>query len=225
MSVAAMQLTLMTPLPDPGPNDSQGYSSSTSGYSSSQSVSILDARCRENQRVLDLARRALVGKMGEEPLGYPVPSWMTSDEQSEVRSKRQEYADQRFRQFEDRQMGYMWRKCINCLEVLMCNSQDHDDARGWMSGSLQCPRCRSKTASKVWAHSNNTCPGNVPEELKHLSEIEEILIARIAPLIPCTVLKGGVTQLTGHTCGYYQDARPMLDVLPRIPSEVEVVSH
>jgi len=48
----------------------------------------------------------------------------------------------------------------------------------------ECRRCYSeKTTPKKFSAENNMGPGEVPDELRDLTEIEEMLIARVFPVM------------------------------------------
>ncbi len=134
----------------------------------------------------------LVQKMGTESLGMPIPAWIPEASRLQVAQLRQQAADKRSREFEDRQMAYCFRECKNCQETSMGNRLDTQEAERFRKNNEKCVRCIGPKGA-LWGITNNMIPCEVPAELKDLSEIEELLIARIAPLIPCTVLKEGVT--------------------------------
>src|SRR5205823_4880137 len=55
-----------------------------------------------------------------------------------------------------------------------------------------CRRCYAdKNPVKKFSAANNMDPGDVPEELQDLTEIEEMLIAQIFPIVSVYCLRGG----------------------------------
>ena len=55
----------------------------------------------------------------------------------------------------------------------------------------------------------------VPDELKGLSQLEEILIARIYPLITVYTVKGGQQKGSKHVINFPQDLNRLATQLPR----------
>jgi len=203
---------------------------------------------KENKELLDKGKQRLYNLLGKKPLGSSIPQWISADMRENILKWRQSEAKKNSDTFENIQMGYSYKVCDNCKEAVLWNNQVTSNINDPFHGTHRvnepfiCHRCGGKghvyderdhgtAESKVdqyfdlfSSEKNNSCPCEVPPELSGLSEAEEMLIARIQPLIKCTHLKGGVLSMSGHTCGYYQDATPVLNVLPRIPEEVTEVS-
>lgn len=70
---------------------------------------------------------------------------------------------------------------------------------------------------------NNMDLGDVPEELKGLTEIEEMLIAQIFPVISVYCLRGGQYAYRGNVINFPQDVREFTTRLPRHPSSLDVL--
>ncbi len=63
----------------------------------------------------------------------------------------------------------------------------------------KCRRCYyDKNEIKRFSADNNMDPGEVPEELQGLTEIEEMLIARIFPIVSVYCLRGGQYAYRGN---------------------------
>lgn len=236
----------------PGAGSDQGERTSDTSASDSESGQgrLCDriAYCiKENNDRLQAAKGKLYNILGSKPLGSSIPQWIDPDMKKTILQWRDINAKRTMNLFENKQMGYNFNTCANCHEAILCNNQAGNRQQN-PHQEFVCFRCagcenasESESGSRAThsrkkrksgpgysvlfsAEKNNSCPCDVPVELQGLSEAEEMLIARIQPLIRCTHLKGGVLSMSGHTCGYYQDATPMLNVLPRIPAEVTEVS-
>src|SRR3989337_1278848 len=69
-----------------------------------------------------------------------------------------------------------------------------------------CRRCYTeKTLPKKFSAENNMDPGDVPEELKGLTEIEEMLIAQVFTVMSVYQLRGGQNAYTGNVINFTQD--------------------
>ena len=66
-------------------------------------------------------------------------------------------------------------------------------------------------------------PGVVPEELKGLSKIEEMLIAQVFTVMTVYRLQGGQTGYRGNVINFPQDIHGFTTRLPRHPSSLDVL--
>ena len=66
-------------------------------------------------------------------------------------------------------------------------------------------------------------PGEVPDELQDLNEIEEMLIARVFPVMSVYKLRGGQHGYRGNVINFPQDVQEFTTKLPRDPSSLDVV--
>ncbi|CAG8777468.1 4428_t:CDS:1, partial [Gigaspora rosea] len=70
----------------------------------------------------------------------------------------------------------------------------------------ECHRCYTeKTLPKKFSFDNNIDPGEVPEELQELTEIEEMLIAQVFPVMVVYRLRGGQHGYRGNIINFPQD--------------------
>ena len=91
-----------------------------------------------------------------------------------------------------------------------------------------CRRCYSdKNEVKKFSAANNMDPGDVPEELKGLTEIEEMLIAQTFPIGSVYYLRGGQYAYSGNVINFPQDIGEFVSHLSRHPSTLDtlVVRH
>jgi len=87
-----------------------------------------------------------------------------------------------------------------------------------------CTKC-SKAPTKFTA-ANNMDPGAMPEALQDLTTVEQMLIARVAPVMSVMRLseyRGGHWRFKGHVFCFPQDIQPVVTVLPRVSVDVLVL--
>ena len=75
----------------------------------------------------------------------------------------------------------------------------------------------------VWFDSDNRCKYHVPPELSELRDHEKVLIQRIHTHVPAHHVKYGVLGIKGHVCAFPQDVGVVCRILPRLPSDCNVV--
>jgi|SRR5579859_5587775 len=63
----------------------------------------------------------------------------------------------------------------------------------------------------------------VPDEFKGLSQLEEMLIARVYPLITVYTVKGGQRKGSKHVINFPQSLNRLATQLPRLPGDVPLV--
>ena len=80
-----------------------------------------------------------------------------------------------------------------------------------------------KNEIKKFSRANNMDPGDVPEELKNLTEIEEMLIAQTFPIISVYYLRGGQYAYSGNVINFPQDIGEFVSRLPRHPSTLDTL--
>ena len=87
-----------------------------------------------------------------------------------------------------------------------------------------CHRCyMEKKLPKKFSAENNMNLGNVPDELKGLTEIEEMLIAQVFTVMTVYRLRGGQTGYRGNVINFPQDIQEFTNRLPRHPSSLDVL--
>ncbi|CAG8803458.1 10099_t:CDS:2 [Cetraspora pellucida] len=87
-----------------------------------------------------------------------------------------------------------------------------------------CHRCYyDKNVIKKFSKENNMDLGNVPEELQGLTEIEEMLIAQIFPVVSVYRLRGGQYAYRGNVINFPQDVSEFTTRLPRHPSSLDIL--
>ena len=87
-----------------------------------------------------------------------------------------------------------------------------------------CSRCaRDKKTVKKFSVQNNMIPSQVPIELQGLTQLEEMLIARVFPVISVYTKPGGQKAYRGHCINFCQDIQQLADSLPRYPKDIPVI--
>ena len=66
-------------------------------------------------------------------------------------------------------------------------------------------------------------PSSVPEELKGLTQIEEILIARALPIMRIYIKPGGQRGFSGHCINLPQNVKELATSLPRYPKDLAII--
>ena len=75
-------------------------------------------------------------------------------------------------------------------------------------------RCtRDKRSSKLYSVENDMDPGIVPSQLEGLTQIEEMLIARVCPIMSVYRKHGGQRGYRGHVLNLPQDIQPKVPLL------------
>jgi len=78
-----------------------------------------------------------------------------------------------------------------------------------------CRRCYGKKNSiKKFSSNNDMDPGEVPEELQGLTELEEMLIARVFPVMSVYRLREGQHGYRGNVINFPQDVQEFATYLP-----------
>ena len=96
---------------------------------------------------------------------------------------------------------------------------------GWFNiKDIICQRCKNdKTYPKKFSKENEMIPSKVPEELKNLTQIEEMLIARVFPLINIYHKPRGQRAYKGHVIYFHNDVQKIVKILPNLLSNVPVI--
>ena len=92
------------------------------------------------------------------------------------------------------------------------------------SGDSVCSRCsRDKQEPKLYSAANNMDPGSVPLALQGLTQVEEMLISPVMPIMSVYKLPLGQYGYSGHVINLPQDVASFVRSLPRVPSQLDVV--
>ena len=110
--------------------------------------------------------------------------------------------------------------CVVCCEAwpLPLNS------RKQKLKTFVCSRCtRDQGNVKKFSAENNMIPSPVPKELHGLTQIEEMLIARVFPVFSLYTKPGGQRAYKGHCINSPQNIQHLADSLPRYPKQLPII--
>ncbi|XP_020897308.2 uncharacterized protein LOC110236158 [Exaiptasia diaphana] len=87
-----------------------------------------------------------------------------------------------------------------------------------------CTKCaRDKETPKKFSNENLMIPSKVPTQLQGLTQTEEMLIARVLPIMRVYVRPGGQRGYCGHCVNLPQNVKEIADSLPRCPSQLPLI--
>ncbi|XP_059070441.1 uncharacterized protein LOC131860092 [Cryptomeria japonica] len=89
--------------------------------------------------------------------------------------------------------------------------------------TIVCSRCFAERGIHHFSSTNNLDPGEQPFVLKKLTQVEEMLIARVSPVLQVTHARGGQYKYFGHTISFPQDIFEIAKKLPRKLQDLEVL--
>lgn len=119
--------------------------------------------------------------------------------------------------FHEKQRKWKHEQCDVCHETW----PNRSDAR---SPHYTCLRCkRDKRQVKLFSKENDMDPDIIPPCLEGLSQLEEMLIARVCPIMCVYRLKGGQRGYNGHVLNLPQDLQGFLTKLPCYVTDLPVL--
>ena len=108
------------------------------------------------------------------------------------------------RNFHSKQSNWKLRLCSVCHEMWPTQVNQANDT----NNSYTCTRCkRDKGVPTRYSQENDMDPKAVPQSLQNLSQVEEMLIARICPIMCVYRKHGGQRGYKGHVINFPQDIR------------------
>ena len=111
-------------------------------------------------------------------------------------------------------------KCTVCLERYHVKKTPSVS----LNTDKVCTRCkRDKHTPKIYSSENSMDPGPVPPELSGLTQVEEMLISAVMPMMSVYRLPYGQYGYSGHVINFPQDVLSFATTLPRLPSQLDVV--
>ena len=102
----------------------------------------------------------------------------------------------------------------------------------WFDMRLQagvCHRCRGRDKGKteelpfLISTANFTDPGSIPDDLPKLTQVEEMLIARVHVFVEIRQVRGQQYKYSGHVCNFLRDIGKVYTRLPLLPENLEMV--
>ena len=113
-------------------------------------------------------------------------------------------------------MKYVVSQCTVCFEAWPLKSKP--------KAPYVCSRCfRDKKSQKKFSVENSLIPSSVPDELKDLTQIEEMLFARALPIMRVYIKRGGQRGYSGHCINLLQKVSELATCLPRYPRDLAVI--
>ena len=113
------------------------------------------------------------------------------------------------------------------LEMSVCDiclERSHTKKTQLQGTQRICTRCkRDKNTPKIYSSDNKMDPGPVPTELLGLTQVEEMLISAVMPMMSIYRLPYGQYGYSGHVINFPQDVLSFARTLPRLPSQLDVV--
>ena len=114
-----------------------------------------------------------------------------------------------------RAMKYTIVKCTVCCEAWSLKSVPK------IVESYICRKCKhNKELPGKFSRDNDLVPSSQPAELAALTQVEEMLIARVLPIMPVYVKPGGQRAYSGHCINLPQDVKELADSLPCFPKNI-----
>ena len=93
-----------------------------------------------------------------------------------------------------------------------------------VSASGICSRCSHDAhVPKLYSDGNNMDPGTVPPVLQGLTQVEEMLISSVIPMMSVYKLPHGQIGYGGHIINLPQDVSRFVSTLPRHPSDLDLI--
>ena len=116
--------------------------------------------------------------------------------------------------FHAKMTSLSFSECVICYESFPTNATQR----------TQCTRCsRDKKEPKLYSIDNGMDPGVVPQELQGLTQVEEMLISSVMPIMSLYHLPHGQFGYSGHIINLPQDITTFTNTLPRSPSQLDVL--
>ena len=96
-----------------------------------------------------------------------------------------------------------------------CNTCNESFPSLKISNSGECTRCaRDKHQPKLFSSENGMEPGPVPPELQGLTQVEEMLLSAVMPMMVLYMLPHGQLSYSGHVVNLPQDVTGFASSLP-----------
>ena len=141
------------------------------------------------------------------------------DSKTEGPIHEQQWAIKNMQNFHNKLIKFKIYKCQVCREAWPLSTNQKNEL------SYICSRCtRDKNPVKKFSAQNNMIPSSVPKELQGLTQVEEMLIAQVFPVISVFTKPGGQKAYKGHCINFSQDIKQLADSLPRYPRELPVIN-
>ena len=101
-----------------------------------------------------------------------------------------------------------WNSCQSCQRSFP----------GLVIKNDKCSSCNNILTKELFTQENNMDPGEIPEELQNLTDIEQLLIAQVHPIISLWKIRGAQYAYSGNVINFRQDVNEYITKLPIDPS-------
>ena len=88
-----------------------------------------------------------------------------------------------------------------------------------------CNRCRQEKGNNRFSASYDMDPRPQPKELANLTQVEEMLIACVSPILQVTHAIGGQYKYKGHTISFPQNIEHVSNILPHTIDNFLITNH
>jgi hypothetical protein len=113
----------------------------------------------------------------------------------------------------------MWAKAnIKKFQFSICHEAWPLKSKPRSCTGYVCSQCsRDKKSPKKFSFENSMIPSSVPQQLKDLTQVEEMLIARALPIMRVYIKPGGQRGYSGQCINLPQNVKELATSLPRYP--------
>ena len=120
---------------------------------------------------------------------------------------------------------YDYHKDLYKLKIETCNiCNEKWPIYGQIRQEDRCDRCkREKNPPFLYSDDNDMDPGVQPDELKGLTQAEELLISGVIPIISVHKLPYGQMGYKGHVINFPQEVSEVAEILPRLPNDLKLL--
>ncbi|CAG8555855.1 17156_t:CDS:2 [Racocetra fulgida] len=136
---------------------------------------------------------------------------LARDRENKAKRKNEESAEERKEHLDKEKKQKQQHRALNNLDVTGGRLNDQENEQ------------TDKNIPKKFSAENNIDPGDVPEELQGLTEIEKMLIAQIFLVILVYCLREGQYAYKRNVINFPQDVHEFVTHLPRHPSSLDVL--
>ena len=124
--------------------------------------------------------------------------------------------------FHNKQTKWKQKLCTVCHEVWPTRGNHRESVD--LNNSHICTRCKcDKGEPKRYLQLNDMDPHTVPECLQNLTQIEEMLIARVCPVMCIYRKHGGQRGYKGHVINFPQNVKEFITKLPSSVSRLPIL--
>ncbi|XP_026422477.1 uncharacterized protein LOC113318524 [Papaver somniferum] len=110
-----------------------------------------------------------------------------------------------------------WGRCEECKTTFL------DIPAKWICNFCEKDKNQHPGGVLLFSEANNMDPGDEPDKLSRLSDLEKLLIARVHPMISVYRVKGQQYKYGGNVINFVRDVNEISKVLPHKPSDLDAI--